>query len=121
MIAVAGTGALLGMREAMKKHDIPGTVVLVGTPAEEGGAGKIKLLEMGGCGSPLSPPPSSLLPPSSSFRPVLSSFLPPPSSLLPPLPLDPMIIMLHLLFRFGSLSAADASPPTSQTLASTPA
>lgn len=86
MIAVAGIGALLGMREAMKKHDIPGTVVLVGTPAEEGGAGKIKLLEMGGCGSPLSPPPSSLLPPSSSFLPVPSSFLPPPSSLLPPLP-----------------------------------
>lgn len=33
----------------MKKHDIDGTVVLLGTPAEEGGAGKVELLKLGGC------------------------------------------------------------------------
>jgi metal-dependent amidase/aminoacylase/carboxypeptidase family protein len=49
LIAVAGLSALLGMRAAMKKHNIEGTVVLLGTPAEEGGAGKVELLKMGGC------------------------------------------------------------------------
>jgi len=33
----------------MIKHDIEGTIVLLGTPAEEGGAGKVKLLEAGAC------------------------------------------------------------------------
>jgi metal-dependent amidase/aminoacylase/carboxypeptidase family protein len=49
LIAVAGLAALLGLRAAMKKHDIDGTVVLLGTPAEEGGAGKVELLKLGGC------------------------------------------------------------------------
>ncbi|GFZ43688.1 hypothetical protein JCM24511_01408 [Saitozyma sp. JCM 24511] len=48
LIAVAGLAALLGLRAAMKKHDIDGTVVLLGTPAEEGGAGKVELLKLGG-------------------------------------------------------------------------
>ncbi|GFZ48429.1 hypothetical protein JCM24511_06177 [Saitozyma sp. JCM 24511] len=48
LIAVSGVAALLGMREAMKQHDICGNVVLLGTPAEEGGAGKVQLLEKSG-------------------------------------------------------------------------
>ncbi|WOO78152.1 Peptidase M20 domain-containing protein 2 [Vanrija pseudolonga] len=47
LIAICGVGALLGIREAMKVHNIEGTVVLIGTPAEEGAAGKVKLLEAG--------------------------------------------------------------------------
>ncbi|WWD04000.1 hypothetical protein V865_002062 [Kwoniella europaea PYCC6329] len=31
----------------MKRHDIPGKVVLIGTPAEESGGGKVKLLDAG--------------------------------------------------------------------------
>lgn len=33
LIAVAGVAGLLGMRAAMKKHNIEGTVTLIGTPA----------------------------------------------------------------------------------------
>ncbi|WVQ82941.1 hypothetical protein IAT38_005077 [Cryptococcus sp. DSM 104549] len=47
LIAVAGVSAFLGVKAALVKHDIAGTVVLIGTPAEEGGAGKVKLLEAG--------------------------------------------------------------------------
>lgn len=39
----------MGTVAAMKSHNIPGKVVLLGTPAEEGGAGKVKLLEAGAC------------------------------------------------------------------------
>lgn len=34
LICVAGVAVLLGMRAAMKKHNIEGTVVLLGTPGE---------------------------------------------------------------------------------------
>lgn len=47
LIAVSGVAGLLGLRAAMKKHDISGTVVLLGTPAEEGGVGKGVLIERG--------------------------------------------------------------------------
>lgn len=47
LIAVSGVAALLGMRAAMKAHNIKGTVVLFGTPAEEGGVGKGVLIERG--------------------------------------------------------------------------
>ena len=40
LIAISGIAALLGMRAAMQKHGIQGKVVLLGTPAEEGGVGK---------------------------------------------------------------------------------
>jgi metal-dependent amidase/aminoacylase/carboxypeptidase family protein len=39
----------MGTAEAMRAYSVPGKVVLVGTPAEEGGAGKVKLLEAGAC------------------------------------------------------------------------
>ena len=49
LIAVSGVAALIGMRAAMKEHGIPGTVVLLGTPAEEKGSGKIDLIDLGAC------------------------------------------------------------------------
>lgn len=47
LIATAAMGAALGIKSAMKKYDIKGTVTIVGGPAEEGGGGKIKLLDAG--------------------------------------------------------------------------
>ncbi|KZO92689.1 amidohydrolase [Calocera viscosa TUFC12733] len=47
LIAIGGVAAALGVAEAMKEHDIAGTVTLLGTPAEEGGNGKCILLERG--------------------------------------------------------------------------
>jgi len=47
LIAIGGIAAALGCAEALKKHDLPGKVVLLGTPAEERGGGKIKLIEKG--------------------------------------------------------------------------
>ncbi|KAF8515825.1 amidohydrolase [Hysterangium stoloniferum] len=48
LIAIAGVGVALGVKAALVKHDIAGEVVLLGTPAEEGGGGKIILLDRGG-------------------------------------------------------------------------
>ena len=45
LIAMAGLGAGLGVQANMK--NLPGRLVVIGTPAEEGGGGKIKLLEAG--------------------------------------------------------------------------
>jgi amidohydrolase len=42
---MAGLGAVLGVQANMK--NLPGRLVVIGTPAEEGGGGKIKLLEAG--------------------------------------------------------------------------
>ncbi|KAF9638355.1 putative peptidase m20 protein [Lasiodiplodia theobromae] len=47
LIATASLSGALAAAETMKKHDLPGKVVLFGTPAEEGGGGKIKLIEAG--------------------------------------------------------------------------
>ena len=68
LIAMAGVGIALALRAALEKHDIPGTIVLLGTPgalfglhfiiirnplfernwiAEESGAGKQILLDRG--------------------------------------------------------------------------
>ena len=67
LIAIAGVGVALAVKAALEKHSVPGRVVLLGTPgashffgrfyclrltcacsAEEGGAGKIILIERGG-------------------------------------------------------------------------
>lgn len=48
LIAIVGIGASIAVAQALEKHGIPGKVVLLGTPAEEGGQGKIKLLDRGG-------------------------------------------------------------------------
>ncbi|KAF8466503.1 aminoacylase 1-like protein 2 [Gautieria morchelliformis] len=48
LIAIAGVGVALGVKAAMEAHDIAGEIVLLGTPAEEGGGGKAILLDRGG-------------------------------------------------------------------------
>jgi amidohydrolase len=45
LIAGGALGAFLALHS--ERHRLPGTVELIGTPAEEGGGGKIKLLEAG--------------------------------------------------------------------------
>ena len=45
LIAMAAMGAALGLKA--NAQDLPGQVVVIGTPAEEGGGGKIRLLEAG--------------------------------------------------------------------------
>lgn len=47
LIAMAGVGVALAVKDALQKHKIPGKVVLLGTPAEEGGGGKVLLLQKG--------------------------------------------------------------------------
>ncbi|RDW73498.1 peptidase m20 [Coleophoma cylindrospora] len=47
LIAICSTGASLAVASAMKDLGVPGKVILFGTPAEEGGGGKIKLLDAG--------------------------------------------------------------------------
>ena len=45
LIAMAAMGAALGLQA--NAQDLPGRIVVIGTPAEEGGGGKIRLLEAG--------------------------------------------------------------------------
>ena len=47
LICMAGIAAFLAAAELLKKKKIPGKVVLFGTPAEEGGGGKVKMVEAG--------------------------------------------------------------------------
>ncbi|PCH37522.1 hypothetical protein WOLCODRAFT_134580 [Wolfiporia cocos MD-104 SS10] len=47
LIAIAGVAIALAIQAALTTHGIPGTIVLLGTPAEEGGGGKAILLEKG--------------------------------------------------------------------------
>ncbi|KAF8605974.1 amidohydrolase [Ceratobasidium sp. AG-I] len=47
LIAIIGVAAALALKRAMEKHKIPGKVVILGTPAEEGGMGKEWLLKSG--------------------------------------------------------------------------
>ncbi|KAI0824377.1 amidohydrolase [Trametes gibbosa] len=47
LIAMSGVAVSLSIKAALEAHDIAGTVVLLGTPAEESGGGKITLLERG--------------------------------------------------------------------------
>ncbi|KAJ5232538.1 hypothetical protein N7468_005494 [Penicillium chermesinum] len=47
LIATAGVAAALGMAAAIKEGNLSGRVVAIGTPAEEGGGGKIKLIKAG--------------------------------------------------------------------------
>ncbi|KAI5272144.1 hypothetical protein E4T47_04578 [Aureobasidium subglaciale] len=47
LIAIASISAALATRYVMEKFGIAGKVVVFGTPAEEGGGGKIKLLDAG--------------------------------------------------------------------------
>ncbi|PVH92121.1 putative amidohydrolase [Periconia macrospinosa] len=48
LIATAAVAASLATAEIMKRHNLPGKILLFGTPGEEGtGGGKIRLLEAG--------------------------------------------------------------------------
>jgi amidohydrolase len=47
VIATAGTGAGVALATALGTLPFSGTVKIIGTPAEEGGAGKVRLLEAG--------------------------------------------------------------------------
>lgn len=47
LIASMSTGAAIALSKIMKEKNIPGEVILLGTPAEEGGGGKIILMEEG--------------------------------------------------------------------------
>lgn len=48
LIAIAGVAVALAAKTVLEKHDITGNIILLGTPAEEGGAGKVRLIEGGG-------------------------------------------------------------------------
>ena len=45
LIAIAGVAIACAVKTALKKYDISGKIALLGTPAEEGGGGKIDLLK----------------------------------------------------------------------------
>lgn len=47
LICIASVGAALATATILSQHTLPGTVTLFGTPAEEGGGGKIALLNAG--------------------------------------------------------------------------
>ncbi|WWD19101.1 hypothetical protein CI109_103559 [Kwoniella shandongensis] len=47
LIAVVGVAAAVGLKAALKACNIAGTVKLIGTPAEEGGGGKVILIREG--------------------------------------------------------------------------
>ena len=47
LIAITSLGAALATAQILKEFNLAGKVVLLGTPAEEGGGGKIKLLNAG--------------------------------------------------------------------------
>lgn len=47
LICTAAVGAAVALTQALRDKDVPGTVLVIGTPAEEGGGGKILLLERG--------------------------------------------------------------------------
>jgi amidohydrolase len=45
IIAAMSVGAALLAQRVMQRHDLPGTIAVIGSPAEEGGGGKIFLLD----------------------------------------------------------------------------
>ncbi len=47
LICVAGIAAFIALAEKLKNSNIPGKVILLGTPAEEGAGGKVRMLANG--------------------------------------------------------------------------
>lgn len=47
LIAISGIAAAVGLAAPMKEHGLAGRVILLGTPAEEGGGGKAIMLKQG--------------------------------------------------------------------------
>ncbi|KAG7094082.1 hypothetical protein E1B28_007701 [Marasmius oreades] len=48
LIAISGCGVAIALKAALEATNTPGKIILLGTPAEETGGGKIILLERGG-------------------------------------------------------------------------
>ncbi|KAI0092136.1 hypothetical protein BDY19DRAFT_581359 [Irpex rosettiformis] len=69
LIAVSGIAMACSVKAVMEKYDVSGTIILLGTPAEEAGGGKALLLEKGAYEGidvcvmthPVSGPPSSAI------------------------------------------------------------
>ncbi len=53
LIATSSIAAFLGASAALKASALPGRIRLLGTPAEEGGGGKVKLIEAGAFTEPI--------------------------------------------------------------------
>lgn len=79
LIAIAGVGVALAVRRVMEVHQLPGRVVLLGTPAEENGAGKQLLLDKGAyqgmdvcfmCHPTTGPPNSANVGPTLAMKPI---------------------------------------------------
>ncbi len=47
LIAISGAAAGLGVAEALEREGVEGTIRVLGSPAEEGGGGKIRLIDEG--------------------------------------------------------------------------
>ncbi len=47
LISTSAVGAAIGVKQYMEENQLDGTIYCIGTPAEEGGGGKIILLEQG--------------------------------------------------------------------------
>jgi len=47
LIAISGVAAAIALKAVFEKHEIPGKVKLFGTPAEENGDGKVKMIKKG--------------------------------------------------------------------------
>ncbi|KAJ8090516.1 hypothetical protein PM082_002404 [Marasmius tenuissimus] len=47
LIAITGVAVALGIKAVLEKHHLPGKIELLGTPAEERGQGKVRLLKTG--------------------------------------------------------------------------
>lgn len=47
LIAVVSVAAALATADVLRRHHLPGKILLIGTPAEEGGGGKIRCLAAG--------------------------------------------------------------------------
>ncbi|KAF8639157.1 hypothetical protein AX17_001645 [Amanita inopinata Kibby_2008] len=47
LIAISGVAVACALKAALQQFNIPGKITLLGTPAEEGGSGKVILLEKG--------------------------------------------------------------------------
>ncbi|ESK85339.1 aminoacylase 1-like protein 2 [Moniliophthora roreri MCA 2997] len=48
LIAISGVAVALGIKAVLEHFNLPGKISLLGTPAEEGGRGKVKLIDAGG-------------------------------------------------------------------------
>ncbi len=46
---VASVAAALAVKSYLERHDLPGVVIVLGTPGEEGGGGKVRMLRDGNC------------------------------------------------------------------------